>query len=254
MSKKSHKKQVQRARAKREQDRFERRSARNRIIILVMAGLMVLSLFAIPLTTWLAGRGDASPPEPEDTEPVPDTADQDEAYDEPFEVTVDPDTTYTATFETELGDIVVELDAEGAPIATNNLVNLARDGYYDGVVFHRVVEGFMIQGGDPTGTGAGGPGYQIEDEFDTAVETVEAEGGYPRGALAMANTGAPNSSGSQFFIMHDDYPLPPQYTLFGQVVEGMEVVDEIATAEVQADQPERPTDPVTITTITIDED
>lgn len=215
------------------------------MILLVMAALMVLSIVAVPLTSWFASRGDAAQPEPMDT--------ADEGFAEPFALTIDPEATYHATFETDEGDIVIELDPEGAPIATNNLVNLARSGFYDGVIFHRVVEGFMIQGGDPTGTGTGGPGYNIEDEFAVAEATFEAEGGYPRGALAMANTGAPNSSGSQFFIMHADYPLPPQYTLFGHVIDGIEVVDAIATAEVLTDQPERPVDPVVIRTITIAE-
>ena len=257
VSKKSHRKQVQRGRAKREQDRFQRRSARNRTIILIMAVLMVLSLFAIPVTQWLAGRGEASVPEPEDVEPapaqaeleLPDTADRADAYDEPFEMTIDPDRSYTATFLTAEGDIVVELYADGAPLATNNLVNLARDGYYDGVIFHRVIDGFMIQGGDPTATGAGGPGYRFADELDVAEELVDAQGGYPRGTVAMANAG-PDTNGSQFFIVQADYPLPPQYTVFGEVTDGMDVVDAIAAAPVDGD---RPIDPVLIDTIEIDE-
>jgi cyclophilin family peptidyl-prolyl cis-trans isomerase len=261
VSKKSHRKQVQRARTKRQQDRFQRRSARNRLIILVMAVLMVLSLVAIPLTQWLADRGDAAaPPEPEDLEPAseepeqPDaaseTAGRADAYDEPFDLTIDPDAAYTATFVTDEGDIVLALDAQGAPNTVNNLVNLARDGYYDGVIFHRVIDGFMIQGGDPTGTGAGGPGYRFEDELEVAQELVEEHGGYPRGTLAMANAG-PDTNGSQFFIVHADYPLPPQYAVFGEVVDGMEVVDAIATAAVDG---ERPVEPVAIQTIEIDEE
>jgi cyclophilin family peptidyl-prolyl cis-trans isomerase len=260
VSKKSHRKQVQRARAKRQQDRFQKRSARNRLIILSMAVLLVLSLIAIPLTDWLGQRGNAAAPEPEDVEPATeeteepeeaaDTAGRANAYDEPFEMTIDPDASYTATFVTDEGEIVLALDPEAAPEATNNLINLARDGYYDGVTFHRIVDGFMIQGGDPTGTGSGGPGYRFEDELERAEELVEEHGGYPRGMLAMANAGA-NTNGSQFFIMHADYPLPPQYTVFGEVIEGIEVVDAIATAPVDG---ERPIDPVAIQTIEIDEE
>jgi cyclophilin family peptidyl-prolyl cis-trans isomerase len=255
VSKKQHRKQIARAKAQRERDRFQRRAARNRMIIIVMAVLMALSLFAIPLTQWLAGRGDAAVPTPEDVDPVEEpelaeTADRSGSYEEPFEMMIDPDATYTATFATEAGDIVIELDPDGAPVATNNLVSLARDGYYDGVIFHRVIEDFMIQGGDPTGLGTGGPGYRFEDELDVAEQLVEAEGGYPRGTLAMANAG-PDTNGSQFFIVHQDFPLPPQFTVFGEVVDGMDVVDAIATAPTGAQ--DRPVDPVAIRTITIDE-
>jgi cyclophilin family peptidyl-prolyl cis-trans isomerase len=259
VSKKSHRKQVQRARAKRQQDRFQRRSARNRLIILIMAVLMVLSLVAIPLTNWLAERGGAASPGPEDAESaaeepqqpeeVSETAGRANAYEEPFDLTIDPDGSYTATFVTDEGEIVLALHPDAAPEATNNLVNLARDGFYDGVIFHRVIDGFMIQGGDPTGTGSGGPGYRFEDELERAEELVEEHGGYPRGTLAMANAG-PNTNGSQFFIMHADYPLPPSYTVFGEVVDGMEVVDAIATAPVEG---ERPIDPVAIRTIEVGE-
>ncbi len=242
MSKKSHRKQVARARAKRQQDRFQRRSARNRMIIIVMAVLMGLSLIAVPLTQLLASRGDAAVPEAPPTAPL--------TYDAPFEMTIDPDATYTATLATDAGDITVRLHAADAPETTNNLVNLARDGFYDGVIFHRVIEGFMIQGGDPTGTGGGDPGYRFADELELAEQVVEAEGGYPRGTLAMANAG-PDTQGSQFFIMHQDYPLPAAYTVFGEVIDGLDVVDAIATAP--TDEHDRPLEPVVIRTITIDE-
>lgn len=256
MSKKHHRKQVARARARRQQDKYQRREVRNRWIILIMAALMVLSLIAVPLSQWLASRGDAAVPDPEDVDPAEDaevgtpaTADRADAYDEPFELTIDPDRSYTATLSTDEGDITLALDAAGAPLATNNLVNLARDGYYDDVIFHRVIEGFMIQGGDPTGLGTGGPGYRFEDELEPAERLVEETDGYPRGTLAMANSGA-DSNGSQFFIVHQDYPLPPNYTVFGEVIDGIEVVDAIATVPVQGD---RPVDPVAIRSVTIDE-
>ncbi|HEY8168494.1 MAG TPA: peptidylprolyl isomerase, partial [Candidatus Limnocylindrales bacterium] len=118
----------------------------------------------------------------------------------------------------------------------------ARDGFYDGVIFHRVIRGFMIQGGDPTGTGTGGPGYRFRDE------PVRLQ--YTRGTLAMANAG-PNTNGSQFFVMHADYGLPPNYTIFGQLTSGSDVLDAIATAPTGSQ--DRPKEPVTIQTITIAE-
>lgn len=178
-------------------------------------------------------------------------AERDGMYDAPFERTIDPAASYLATIVTSQGDIVVELDPEGAPLATNNLVNLARDGFYDQVTFHRVIEGFVIQGGDPSGTGAGGPGYRFEDELEPAQELVAAEGGYPRGTLAMANAG-PDTNGSQFFIAHGEVvELAPDYTVFGEVVDGIEVVDAIATTPTSA--ADRPSTEVTITTIEIEE-
>ncbi|MEN9240211.1 MAG: peptidylprolyl isomerase, partial [Thermostichales cyanobacterium SZTDM-1c_bins_54] len=124
----------------------------------------------------------------------------------------------------------------------NNFVTLARDGFYDGVIFHRVIEGFMIQGGDPQGTGMGGPGYRFADE--------PVKRPYRRGTLAMANAG-PNTNGSQFFIMHRDYPLPPQYTIFGQLVSGEEVLDAIATTK--TNRQDRPLSPVVMSRVTIRE-
>jgi len=130
---------------------------------------------------------------------------------------------YTVTLKTTEGDITIKLSDNETPIAVNNFVKLSKDGFYAGVIFHRVIDGFMIQGGDPKGNGTGGPGYTFDDEPFT--------GEYVRGTVAMANSG-PNTNGSQFFIMHQDYPLPKNYTIFGQVVEGLDVVDKIATAEI----------------------
>jgi cyclophilin family peptidyl-prolyl cis-trans isomerase len=141
----------------------------------------------------------------------------------------------TATISTTKGDIQVELFTNDAPKAAENFASLAEKGFYDGVIFHRVIPGFMIQGGDPTGTGTGGPGYRFEDELDPNTES--AKRGYVRGTLAMANAG-PNTNGSQFFIMHADYPLPHNYTIFGRVTAGIEVVDAIATTPtVPGDRP-----------------
>ncbi|NND03252.1 MAG: peptidylprolyl isomerase [Acidimicrobiia bacterium] len=140
------------------------------------------------------------------------------------------DKSYSATIQTNHGTIEVDLDAERSPITVNNFVSLARDNFYDGTIFHRVIEGFMIQGGDPTGTGTGGPGYRFRDE-------LEGSGTYSRGTLAMANAG-PNTNGSQFFICHADVGLPHSYTIFGKVSSGMDTVDAIATtATAPGDRP-----------------
>ena len=132
----------------------------------------------------------------------------------------------TVEMTTTLGKITLELNAEKAPKTVEMFLYNAKHGFYDGTIFHRVISGFMIQGGDPTGTGMGGPGYKFSDEFDTASELYKT--GYARGAMAMANSG-PNTNGSQFFIMHQQGSLPYSYSLFGKVVSGQETVDAIAT-------------------------
>ncbi|MEZ5174815.1 MAG: peptidylprolyl isomerase [Acidimicrobiia bacterium] len=165
-------------------------------------------------------------------------------YDAAPELTIDLATTYTATLHTSVGDIEFELHAEDAPQTVNNFVFLARDGFYDGVIFHRTIRGFMIQGGDPTGSGRGGPGYRFRDELG------HSKSSYLRGTVAMANSG-PNTNGSQFFIMHADYGLPNQYSIFGQVTDGIEVVDQIAAAA--TGMQDRPVSPVTIDSISITE-
>ena len=150
-------------------------------------------------------------------------------YDAPPEMTISPGNEYLATFHTEKGDVKVRLLAEQAPETVTNFVSLARDGYYDGTTFHRVIEGFMAQGGDPTGTGAGGPGYHIRDEFHP-----EARHDRP-GVLSMANAG-PNTGGSQFFLTHGPTPwLDDRHTVFGEVVEGMEVVLSLRERDPQRD-------------------
>jgi cyclophilin family peptidyl-prolyl cis-trans isomerase len=158
------------------------------------------------------------------------------------EMTIDPAKTYRATIETTAGTMTAEFFPAEAPRTVNSFVFLARDGFYDGVIFHRVIRGFMIQGGDPTGTGRGGPGYRFEDERVTRP--------YLRGTLAMANAG-PDTNGSQFFIMHADYPLPPNYTIFGKLTDGEDVLDAIAMAPTGAE--DRPMRPVSINRITIEE-
>ena len=144
---------------------------------------------------------------------------------------------------TAKGDIVFKLFDDTAPNTVSNFVSLASGGYYDGLIFHRVIDGFMIQGGDPTGTGSGGPGYKFPDELKDSRT-------YVRGTVAMANSG-PNTNGSQFFIMHVDYPLPHSYSIFGQVIEGMDVVDAIATTPTSAQ--DRPTENQTMTTVSVED-
>lgn len=163
-------------------------------------------------------------------------------YDAAPELTIDLNKTYRATLHTNKGDIELELDAARSPQAVNNFVFLAKEGFYDGVIFHRVVPGFVIQGGDPTGTGTGGPGYKFRDE-------LEGTGAYSRGTLAMANAG-PNTNGSQFFICLADVGLPHAYTIFGEVVSGMEAVDAIA-AEPRAG--ERPVNDCVIESVSVSE-
>jgi peptidyl-prolyl cis-trans isomerase B (cyclophilin B) len=141
--------------------------------------------------------------------------------------TIDTNKSYTATFETSRGRIVCELFAKDAPATVNNFVFLAREGFYDGTTFHRVLANFMIQGGDPTGSGRGGPGYKFEDETDPKKNPHRHE----RGTLSMANAG-PNTNGSQFFITHVPTPwLDGKHTVFGRVLEGQDVVDKVAQGD-----------------------
>jgi len=163
-------------------------------------------------------------------------------YDSPPELTIDLNSTYEAVLHTSHGDVTIEFDAARAPQTVNNFLFLAQDGYYDGVIFHRVVPGFVAQGGDPTGTGRGGPGYKFRDE-------IEGTGNYSRGTVAMANAG-PNTNGSQFFICLADVGLPHAYTIFGRVISGMEAVDTIAELPRQG---ERPTSDAVIESVEINE-
>lgn len=318
--------------AQRGGSKFDRRTARNRKIIFLMAGLMFLSVVGAALAGLVGGGGQtpspeiddqgldedpfAAPEEPQEPEetvgPCGETPDEmpevtSTLYDEPFELSIDTDATYVATLETTCGDIVVELATADAPIAVNNLVNLAEDGYYDGVIFHRVTEAPpVIQGGDPAGTGCGRedctaasaeepsfPGFTIDDELagaeamsevlaDELLPELRAEldelieagvdpedlglpaeptdedllalipGGYERGTVAMANAG-PDTAGSQFFIVWEDTPLPPLYTVVGTVIEGMDVVDDIAASPTQVTTatPERPYEPVVIRSVDV---
>ncbi len=163
----------------------------------------------------------------------------------PPEMGIDPTKQYTAKMETSLGPITIDLDAAAAPTTVNNFVFLAREGFYNGVVFHRIIQGFMCQGGDPTGTGRGGPGYKFADE-------LPSPGAYEIGSVAMANAG-PNTNGSQFFIVSgpSGTGLPPNYSLFGKVVEGLDVVDRME--KVDTDGSDRPGDDVVIQSVAVTE-
>jgi cyclophilin family peptidyl-prolyl cis-trans isomerase len=205
------------ANKKKIEDRIKERQAEQtertiRTIGIAVVVLIVLVIGYLGITNLQAGA-------PEATEPGP------KQYAEPPPMTIDPTKTYLAQFTMENGgEFTVQLFADKAPITVNNFVFLARDGFYDGLTFHRVMEGFMAQGGDPLGTGAGDPGYSFEDEFSDLM--------FDRaGLLAMANSG-PNTNGSQFFITFDATPhLNNLHTIFGEVIDGMDVVNAITRRE-----------------------
>lgn len=158
---------------------------------------------------------------------------------------IDPAKDYRAEMVTSMGTMTIALDAASAPTTVNSFVFLARYHYYDGIIFHRIIKGFVCQGGDPTGTGTGGPGYRFADE-------LPKPGRYEIGSLAMANAG-PNTNGSQFFLISgkQGVGLPPQYALFGKVVKGLEVVE--AMQSVDTDGKDRPKTDVVIESVTITE-
>jgi cyclophilin family peptidyl-prolyl cis-trans isomerase len=167
------------------------------------------------------------------------------SFDEPPPMCIDPSKRYTATMQTSMGTMKIALDPSSAPVTVNNFVVLARYHYFDGIIFHRIINGFMCQGGDPTGTGTGGPGYRFADE-------LPAPGRYEVGSLAMANAG-PDTNGSQFFVVSgpSGTGLPPQYSLFGKVVAGLDVVE--AMQNVETNRSDRPLVDVTIESVTIEE-
>ena len=168
-------------------------------------------------------------------------------WNQPFDHQLEEGKTYTATLETSHGNIQVEFFADDAPKTVNNFVSLAKEGFYDGTPFHRIVKGFVVQGGDPTGTGTGGPGFKFEDE------PVKKD--YEAGTLAMANAG-PNTNGSQFFIVLEDLRgrLPKNYTIFGKVTDGMDVVKSMADVKVKSSpmgEPSSPVEPVTLNKVDV---
>jgi peptidylprolyl isomerase len=199
-----------------------------------MHRFVVLALAAVALALQLGPAAAQTPPQ---------------QWSSPPAMSIDPTRTYVATIQTTQGDVVVQLLSSDAPNTVNNFVFLARQGYYDGSPFHRIINGFMIQGGDPTGTGTGGPGYRFADE--------PVRRAYEPGIVAMANAGA-NTNGSQFFIVQGagGGRLQPNYTIFGQVTSGMDVVNAIASAPVRSSpsgENSVPVEAVRIVRVSVDE-
>ncbi len=221
------------------------------MVILVEQEIKMKKYFIVLFILISCGGADESSSENVDTTTLETTTtlgdNMEKTYTQQHEMTIDENKTYTALIKTSLGDMKVEFFTKDAPITVNNFVTLAKDGYYDGVIFHRVIPEFMIQGGDPSGTGHGEygkyPGYEFEDELNNQVP-------YSKGILAMANRG-PNTNGSQFFIMHVDYPLPYSYAIFGKVIDGLDVIDKIASVETGA--ADKPVEDVVIETVEISE-
>ncbi|MFA9444994.1 peptidylprolyl isomerase [Egicoccus sp. AB-alg6-2] len=286
MSKRQHQKQLDKARSRRQADALRRRERRTRITVLVIVVFLVVGLVGAGLVIGgddpvpeiddvEAPNGDEDGSAASDVEPCPPADDAPEVdaryYDDSPAVDLDPEADYVATMATTCGNITIDLDVEGAPGAVANLVGLAEDGYYDGVLFHRVIDGFVIQAGDPAGTGCGQadctaagfdpeaptyPGFSIPDETSAAEDfAAGATGGveYPRGTVAMARTDAPDSTGSQFFIVQGDpIGLPDaSYIVVGTVAEGMDVVDQIAGQPTEAG--DRPVDEVRIVSFTVEQ-
>lgn len=177
--------------------------------------------------------------------PADGSAERQTKFREPFDMAIDPQRQYQAEIVTNHGTMTAFLHAQNAPKTVNNFVNLARYHYYDGLIFHRIIQDFMIQGGCPEGSGRGNPGYRFEDE-------LPEPGKYEIGSLAMANAG-PNTNGSQFFIVSGPHGvgLPPQYSLFGKLITGLDVLDEIQRVSTRPG--DRPVNDVIIERITITE-
>lgn len=202
--------------------------------IVALAIVVLFVIFFAGLFFFTKKQGEVemtAPPQQASSESEPvrtaDTATQ-EAVMQEKEASVSPtiavNKNYTASLVTSEGTIKIRLNTKETPITANNFITLAKKNFYNNTIFHRVLKGFMIQGGDPNGDGTGGPGYRFDDE--------KFEGDYMRGTVAMANAG-PNTNGSQFFIMHQDYALPKNYVIFGKVVEGLDVIDKIAESQVE---------------------
>ena len=199
-----------------------------------------------------ADRPLAEAPTPTNIPTATPTASMTKTYSSPPSMTIDPNKTYTATIVTDKGTMVVPLFAKDTPVTVNNFVFLARAGFYNNTIFHRVIKGFMIQGGDPRGDGTGGPGYKFDDEKITRD--------YTRGTIAMANSG-PNTNGSQFFIMHATTPLPKQYVIYGAIDSSdsasLATLDAIANAPVIDNgmgEDSKPVTPTVLQSISIKEE
>lgn len=201
------------------------------IVVLILAGIFLLSKDSKTSSV--------------NTSATQSSSAKGKTYASPPALSIDPKKKYTAKVTTSKGQFEVGLFSQEVPQTVNNFIFLAKDGLYTNTIFHRVMKGFMIQGGDPNGDGSGGPGYTFSDEKITRD--------YKKGIVAMANRG-PNTNGSQFFIMHQDYNLPKQYVIFGQVTSGMDTIDTIANAPVEANSQEetsKPKEPVSIESIEI---
>ncbi len=219
--------------------------AKNIIIsLLIIAGLVVIGKFAFNPSPKSDIGQDFAKSGATSTVPIVETTTP-KASTTPT-IKNNPIKNHMITIETNYGKIVFEAYDKESPKAAENFVKLAEKGFYDGLIFHRVIKGFMIQGGDPTGTGSGGPGYQFADEIDPNAALYKT--GYKKSIVAMANSG-PNTNGSQFFIMTEDYPLPPKYTIFGKVTSGQDVVDKIAN--VKTGDMDKPLTSVTMTKVTV---
>ncbi len=206
----------------------------------LIASTALVAAIALPV---LAGCGSSDSASADTAATAPQEGAK--SWSSPPAQTIDVNATYTAMLATSEGDIEIALDPKAAPKTVNNFVFLSKQGFYDGVTFHRVIPDFVIQGGDPQGTGQGGPGYQFEDELPKA-------GAYKVGSVAMANAG-PNTNGSQFFIIvgQQGASLPPAYSLFGKVTKGQDVAEKIST--MAAPGTEAPDPPVTIEKVTVEE-
>lgn len=229
---------------------------RNRKLIMILTIVFALSaLFALS-ACGNKPQPDAAAQKPDQTQGSGDAGAEpkQKSWDKSPEMTIDPNKQYTATFKTSKGEFKVQLFAKDAPITVNNFVFLAKEGFYNGVIFHRIIDTYMIQTGDPQGTGAGGPGYTIQDELNGPHK-------YEVGTVAMAKTTEPNSAGSQFFIGTgkdiDNLNMMPDYPIFGKVTEGMDTVQKIAKTpteyEASGREKSSPTEKVTIDSIEIEE-
>lgn len=219
-------------------------------IILGIAGLALLLVMGFVFSTGQSEKkdniakelGGPSPQTPAIVSPSAPTVNTETNTNQPIK-----NMQHRITLKTNLGEIQFTTYDADAPKAANNFVTLAEKGFYNNLIFHRVIEGFMIQGGDPKGTGTGGPGYDFEDELNPATESYKQ--GYVKGVVAMANAG-PNTNGSQFFIMLADVALPHNYTIFGKVVKGQEIVDAIG--KVATNSSDRPLEPVTMQSVSVE--
>ena len=263
-NKRARDRQLAKLAARRQAERRARQQRRARIVGAI-TGLLVIGLAVAGFVVLTSGddtKAGATPTPSSSASPaelcsskVPKAASEEKpTFKEPPEMTIDPTATYTATMKTSCGTVEMELYPDVAPIGVNSFVFLARQGFYDGLTFHRIVAGFVVQGGDPAGDGTGGPGYEFENETSKKVTFDDA------GILAYANSGV-DTNGSQFFITLAATPaLDPtadaSYTIFGKVTKGMDVIQKMGalptTADAQGEQ-SVPTQPVYIDSITIDE-